>query len=140
MTLFWIIAALLIAGALLFVLPPLLRRGLKDSTTTEPNNALNIAVYRDQLNELEADRRAGTLKDEQYERARLELERRLLDDVAADKAPAWVERTTSRADASTGNQPDGRGGAQAGSSPSLRGFETVAAQPPQPPAATASAR
>jgi cytochrome c-type biogenesis protein CcmH len=88
MTLFWILAALLIAGALLFVLPPLLRRNAKRGAAAVPNSALNIAVYRDQLNELETDRRAGTLNDEQYERARIELEKRLLDDVTADQAPA----------------------------------------------------
>ena len=88
MTLFWIVAALLIAVALLFVLPPLLKRSTQAGAAAQPNNALNVAVYRDQQRELEADRRAGTLSDEQYERARVELERRLLDDVAADPAPA----------------------------------------------------
>jgi cytochrome c-type biogenesis protein CcmH len=95
MTLFWIFAVLLIAAALLFVLPPLLRRSRTASTEAEPNKALNIAVYRDQQQELESDRRAGTLSEEQYERARLELERRLLDDVAVDRAPA-AARPTSR--------------------------------------------
>jgi cytochrome c-type biogenesis protein CcmH len=93
MTLFWIIAALLIACALLFVLPPLLKRRAAVSVAAQ---RLNVAVYRDQLSELEADRRSGTLTDDQYERARLELERRLLDDVAADGAPAVAERPASR--------------------------------------------
>lgn len=102
MTLFWIFAALLIAAALLFVLPPLLRRSTSAARADiagEPNNALNVAVYRDQQRELEGDRRAGTLTDEQYERAHLELERRLLDDVAANRAPARIsvsERPASR--------------------------------------------
>ncbi|HTE14817.1 MAG TPA: c-type cytochrome biogenesis protein CcmI [Burkholderiales bacterium] len=96
MTLFWILAALLIAGALLFVLPPLVKRSTKADVAADPNNALNVAVYRDQLGELEADRRAGTLNDEQYERARLELERRLLDDVAADQVTAIVTRPLNR--------------------------------------------
>lgn len=98
MTLFWLLAALLIAGALLFVLPPLLRRSVKASATAEPNQALNIAVYRDQQRELDADRRAGTLSDEQYERAGIELERRLLDDVAQAPAPATA-KPASRAPA-----------------------------------------
>jgi len=94
MILFWAIAALLIAAALLFVLPPLLRRSIEPSrTTAEP---LNVAVYRDQQRELEADRRAGTLTDEQYERARLELERRLLDDVEAGNAMASARPSSSR--------------------------------------------
>ncbi len=100
MILFWSVAALLIAGALLFVLPPLLRRAAKHDVTAPENAALNVAVYRDQQRELEADRNAGTITDEQYERARVELERRLLDDVAADgnEAPA-AARATSRAPA-----------------------------------------
>jgi len=97
MTLFWIIAALLIAAALAFLLPPLLRQGRDEKVATAPGEALNVAVYRDQHGELEADRRAGTLNDEQYERARLELERRLLDDVAADQAPVPATRPASRA-------------------------------------------
>ena len=101
MTLFWIIAALLIAAALWFVLPPLLKRGAsatKAGVAAPTNNALNVAVFRDQQRELEADRRAGTLTDEQYERARIELERRLLDDVAADQAKP-AARPASRAPA-----------------------------------------
>jgi len=92
MTIFWIVAAILIAVALIFVLPPLLKRSAQAGVDAQP---LNIAVYRDQQRELEADRRAGTLSDEQYDRARVELERRLLDDVAADPAPATV-RPASR--------------------------------------------
>jgi cytochrome c-type biogenesis protein CcmH len=91
MTLFWILAALLVAGALLIVLPPLLRRSPTQSASAEPIKALNIAVYRDQQQELEADRQAGTLTDEQYERARVELERRLLEDVAVDPVPVTAK-------------------------------------------------
>ena len=103
MTVFWIVAAILIVVALLFILPPLWRREKPSVASAAPavpvdaNSALNVAVYRDQQNELEADRRAGTLSDEQYERARLELERRLLDDVAA--AAPVVSHTSSRAPA-----------------------------------------
>ena len=97
MILFWSLAALLIAGALLFVLPPLLRRSAQHGVTAPDNAALNIAVYRDQQRELDADRNAGTITDEQYDRACLELERRLLDDVAADGNAAPVAaRATSR--------------------------------------------
>jgi cytochrome c-type biogenesis protein CcmH len=96
MTVFWIVAAILIVVALLFVLPPLWRKSA-GAGEGDANRTLNVAVYRDQLTELEADRRAGTLSDEQYERARLELERRLLEDVAA--AAPETARSTSRAPA-----------------------------------------
>jgi len=42
--------------------PPLLRRGLRTAKRAMP---VNVAVYRDQLRELEADLRAGTLAPDQ---------------------------------------------------------------------------
>jgi cytochrome c-type biogenesis protein CcmH len=78
-TLFWVIAVVLAAAALAFVLPPLLRT--RRAPPGAANDATNVAVYRDQLRELEADLAAGTLAREQYDDARRELEARLLDDV-----------------------------------------------------------
>ena len=79
MTAFWVIAVLLAAGALVFVLPPLLRR--RRTAPGAAQDATNVAVYRDQLRELEVDLAAGTLARDQYDGARRELEARLLDDV-----------------------------------------------------------
>ncbi|HYY62930.1 MAG TPA: c-type cytochrome biogenesis protein CcmI, partial [Burkholderiales bacterium] len=82
MTAFWLIAAALAAAALFVVLRPLLaRRGRAPLSRREAN----IAIYRDELRELDADLAAGTLAPEDYERSRLELEARLLEDVAADE-------------------------------------------------------
>jgi cytochrome c-type biogenesis protein CcmH len=78
-TAFWVIAILLAAGALAFVLPPLLGRWRTAPGTT--NDATNVAVHRDQLREVEADLAARTLGRDQYEDSRRELEARLLDDV-----------------------------------------------------------
>jgi len=78
-TAFWVIAVLLAVGALAFVLPPLL--GRRWTTPGAANDATNVAVYRDQLREVEADLAAGTLARDQYEDSRRELEARLLDDV-----------------------------------------------------------
>jgi cytochrome c-type biogenesis protein CcmH len=78
-TVFGIIAVLLAAGALAFVLPPLL--GRRRAAPGAAVDATNIAIYRDQLRELEADLAAGTLARDQYDVARRELEARLLDDV-----------------------------------------------------------
>jgi len=81
MTLFALAAAALVVAALLFVVPPLLRdRRLAGGVTRD---AVNVSVYRDQLRELEADLKAGTLSQDRYEEARNELERRLLDDASA---------------------------------------------------------
>ncbi len=86
---FWLICAGFIAIALAFILPPLLQR----SDSEEPDaksgrKEANVAVYRDQLAELEADLTNGLVSTEQYEQDRDELERRLLDDVAATTTPA----------------------------------------------------
>jgi cytochrome c-type biogenesis protein CcmH len=80
MIVFWIIAALLAAVAVFFVLRPLLSR--KEQGRLSRSDA-NISIYKDQLRELEADLAAGTLGRQDYERARLELEARLLEDVPA---------------------------------------------------------
>jgi len=93
-TTFVVLGAVLIAGALLFVVPPLLRRGLR---TGETRDAVNVAVYRDQLRELEADLRAGALAADQHERARSEIEARLLADVGKGDAPAHPRRHTRAA-------------------------------------------
>ncbi|MDE2310331.1 MAG: c-type cytochrome biogenesis protein CcmI [Betaproteobacteria bacterium] len=78
MTAFWIIAGFLIAGALLFIVPPLLGRGRNQATATRAE--VNLSIYRDQLHELDADLAAGTLSKEQYQSSRSDLEGRVLDD------------------------------------------------------------
>jgi cytochrome c-type biogenesis protein CcmH len=78
-TVFWVIALLLAAAAVAFVLPPLL--GRRRAAPGAAIDATNVAVYRDQLRELEVDLAAGTLARDQYDGARRELEARLLDDV-----------------------------------------------------------
>ncbi|TAK83792.1 MAG: c-type cytochrome biogenesis protein CcmI [Betaproteobacteria bacterium] len=85
MTLFWLTGAALAVLALVLVLRPLLaqRAGGPVSRT-----AANISIYRDQLRELEGDLAAGTLAQADYERARAELEARLLEDVREQPAPA----------------------------------------------------
>ena len=86
MTLFALVAAALAAAALLFVLPPLLRE--RKETRGVTRDAANISVYRDQLRELEADLKAGTLSHDRYDEAHSELERRLLEDASAGEQAA----------------------------------------------------
>lgn len=90
MTAFVVAASLLAIGALAFVVVPLLRRGPAAGVSRD---AINVAVYRDQLRELEADLRAGTLAQEQYERSRAEIEARLLQDVGGKDAAAARPRS-----------------------------------------------
>ncbi|MDH3289228.1 MAG: c-type cytochrome biogenesis protein CcmI [Betaproteobacteria bacterium] len=88
---FGLLAALFIAGALAFVLPPLLRRGRGGSQVSR--GAVNVNVYRDQLRELENDLAAGTLSQDRYDEARREIERQLLEDTRdAEVAPASAPR------------------------------------------------
>ena len=89
MTAFILVGAALIASALLFVVPPLLRRSSRTGATRD---AVNVAVYRDQLRELDLDLRAGTLAADQHEKARREIEARLLADVGGGEAPAQSPR------------------------------------------------
>jgi len=71
--------------ALAFIVVPLLKRRVAAGLT---RNAINVAVYRDQLRELDVDLQAGTLARDQYERSRAEIESRLLQDVQqTDEGP-----------------------------------------------------
>lgn len=87
MTVFWIIAGLMIVVALIFILPPLVKRS--DLPTVE-RNRLNADIYKDQFSELEADLRNGVLSQEQFEQGRLDLERNLLADVTESAEPTPV--------------------------------------------------
>ena len=87
MTVFLIVAALLTAGALLFILPTLLRKeavvhrhALRDE--------VNLTVLRDQLRELDADLVAGIIDAPGYEKAKQELHRRVAEDVQPGVASA----------------------------------------------------
>ena len=80
MTVFAITAALLLIGALFFILPTLLRKeaGLNQHALSDE---VNLAVLRDQLRELDADLVAGTIDATSYQSAKQELERRVAEDV-----------------------------------------------------------
>src|SRR5882672_4880122 len=85
MTLFVVLGVLLVAGALLFVVPPLVRRTARPGASRD---AVNAAVYRDQLRELEVDLQAGTLAPDQHDKARREIEARLVADLGKNQAQA----------------------------------------------------
>lgn len=82
-----VVAALLTVLVLAWLLRPLLRD--RKSISQASRQALNTAIYRDQLVELESDRAAGSLDESDCEQARQELQVRLLQDAAvADVLPA----------------------------------------------------
>jgi cytochrome c-type biogenesis protein CcmH len=82
MMLFWVIAALLVALALAFLLTPLLRNRATSGDGVS-RAAANLAVFRDQLAELDVDLAAGSIDREQWEAARGDLQRGLLEDAGA---------------------------------------------------------
>jgi len=86
MTIFWILAAGLAFLAVLFVIAPLLR---SDSNTTDiDQDQVNLALFHQQLAELDADLAAGKLDQSQYDSARRDLEREVLYDVGGKDAVA----------------------------------------------------
>jgi len=95
----WLVFALMTAAAVSAVLWPLRRGG----SARDSDN--NLAVYRDQLAEIERDRAADRIGDREAEAARIEVSRRLLG--AADKGavearepaapPTWRRRAAGLA-------------------------------------------
>jgi cytochrome c-type biogenesis protein CcmH len=81
MTTFSIVAAILFLAAGASVVLPLLRRAAPAAAPASDHS--NLSVLSDQLTELEADVASGTLGADELAEGRLELERRLLDEVAA---------------------------------------------------------
>ena len=93
---FLLAAAVLLAVVLILILPPLLRGARETAPEAGGRSAANLAIYRDQLAELERDRTAGTLADAEYEQAREELRRRLLEERVAGEAAAPGVRRSPR--------------------------------------------
>jgi len=87
-TQFTIFATLLIVVVAAFILPPLWL-GRRAPGARAGRQQANLAIFRDQLTELERERREGALADGDFEQARRELQRRLLEEVepAADAPP-----------------------------------------------------
>ena len=80
----------LILLALALLLPTLLRRSAPAPGDTQPADArrANVAVLREQLAALDAERAAGVLDAEQHRMARIEIERRALDEEQGAERPA----------------------------------------------------
>lgn len=69
---------------MVFLLWPLLRVRKSEATSRK---AMNAAIYREQLRELENDRENGTLSPAAFEEAQKELQRRLLAEAADEATP-----------------------------------------------------
>ena len=86
---FWIIATILAVIATGLLVLPLLRSGTE--TDADPRN--DIAIYKDQLAEVDRDLARGVLDQAEAERTRTEIARRLL---AADKAETDTASTAPK--------------------------------------------
>ena len=89
MTAFLIAAALLVIAVIALLLPPLLRTPWFSGSTDQ--SEANLAIFRDQLAELERERREGSLAEADFAQAKSELQRRLLEEVPAQAAPATTD-------------------------------------------------
>jgi len=83
MTQFAIFATLLVIVAAAFILPPLWL-GLRPLAGKADRKQANLAIFRDQLTELERERSEGSLAESDFEQAKRELQRRLLEEVEPD--------------------------------------------------------
>jgi cytochrome c-type biogenesis protein CcmH len=85
---FWGSVALLLAGAMLFVLPPLLRPPVVKRGVASPMEA-----YRDQRAQIDEDFAQGTLTREQHAQALAELQTRVVQEVGDVETPAPARHT-----------------------------------------------
>ncbi len=89
MTLFVVFATLLVVATAALLLPALLRK--PRSVDAGERREANLAIFRDQLAELERERAEGSLGEADFEQARSELQRRLLEEVQPDAPTAPVK-------------------------------------------------
>lgn len=97
MTVFLIIAVLMTAAALAFIIPTLL--GTQESCDSQTQrDQVNLAVLRDQFRELDRDLASGTISTKGYDSARRELEQRVAEDVRPNlSAPMTASRGSAQA-------------------------------------------
>ncbi|MEW8029599.1 MAG: c-type cytochrome biogenesis protein CcmI [Candidatus Thiodiazotropha sp.] len=85
MTLFWTIIAGFTLLAMGFVALPLMRKQVTSGITSDE---LNLAVFKQQLAELDSDLQSGALDQARYDAARKDLEKELLSDVSEESLTA----------------------------------------------------
>src|SRR5690606_38364732 len=90
--LLWVSFAILTAAVVAYLLRPLRQA---EGTVAVAPDAADLAVYRDQLKELDAERERGLIADSELESARAEVARRLLKRAGAESGEAVSSRETS---------------------------------------------
>jgi cytochrome c-type biogenesis protein CcmH len=84
MTIFTIIAAVMILVALVVLAPALLR---KRQLTVSSRDHQNVIIARERLVEIEADLVAGRISQDEFDLAKMELEQALLQDLGKEESP-----------------------------------------------------
>lgn len=84
---FVVLATLLTAVVAALLLPPLWL-GRRPAASTADRQAANLAIFRDQLAELEREKAEGTLADADFEQAKRELQHRLLQEAQPEAGTA----------------------------------------------------
>ena len=94
MTLFWILCAVILLAAMLFIALPLWRSVASNNDILR--DAANLGILRDQSAELEIDLRNGLLTQEAYEQGKRELQVRLVEEVKNPDQPAKPARNPAK--------------------------------------------
>ena len=94
MTSFWLVAGIFIVGALLFILPTLLRS--KGGKSGVERGATNVSIYQDQIADLGNDLRNDILNQEQYNQSKYELQQRMMQDMSEENSDSGTRTTSNR--------------------------------------------
>lgn len=92
---FWALSALLVVLASGFVFYPLLKR--KELASVPDRRTQNIDAFKHRLAEVESEKKAGNLTDEQFQQLKTELEASLITDVDGLEHDAIAQQTTKTA-------------------------------------------
>lgn len=95
MTQFAIFATLMIVVVAFMVLPPLWL-GLRAPKAKTNRKEMNLDIFRDQVADLEREKAEGNLSDANFEQAKAEVQRRLLEEVEPESAAETTSHGPSR--------------------------------------------
>ena len=98
---FWIFAAVLLALALVLILPALLKAKNSDNKVIGGATQANLSVLRSQLAQLDDDFAAGSINAEQLALAKSEIERRALEEESTQESATSSVTSSTRPAKST---------------------------------------
>ncbi len=89
---FWMVSIMMMALALAFLLPALRK---KSTTIIDDRREQNITIAKQQLAELEIERKEGNIESDAYESAKSELEQALYDDLEGSSKTVTKDTNTT---------------------------------------------